>query len=96
MPGLTVKNSFVNGQPESNSKTISLHLLVVWTSNFILAACCWSATNNGKSNFFQEMLKQVQHDDPVRAGIVEHAEDYLYSSVRFYYTRKCLIELTAK
>jgi hypothetical protein len=33
---------------------------------------------------------------PVRAGIVEHAEDYLYSSARFYYNKKCLIELTGK
>jgi REP element-mobilizing transposase RayT len=36
------------------------------------------------------------HLNPVRAGIVEHAEDYLYSNARFYYNRKCLIELAEK
>ncbi len=36
------------------------------------------------------------HNNPVRAGVVEHAEDYLYGSARFYYNRKCLIELTDK
>ena len=36
------------------------------------------------------------HNNPVRAGIVEHAEDYLYSSARFYYNKKCLIELAPK
>ena len=36
------------------------------------------------------------HNNPVRAGLVEHAEDYLYSSARFYYNKKCLIELAAK
>ena len=33
------------------------------------------------------------HNKSVRAGIVEFAEDYLYSSARFYYNKKCLIEL---
>jgi hypothetical protein len=36
------------------------------------------------------------HNNPVRAGIVEFAEDYLYSSARFYYNKKCLIELSPK
>ncbi|HVX26968.1 MAG TPA: transposase [Parafilimonas sp.] len=36
------------------------------------------------------------HNNPVRAGFVEHAEDYLYSSARFYYNKKCLIDLAAK
>ena len=36
------------------------------------------------------------HNNPVRAGVVKHAEDYLYSSARFYYYKKCLIELAAK
>ena len=36
------------------------------------------------------------HNNPVRAGIVEHPEDYLYSSARFYYNKKCLLELAAK
>jgi len=36
------------------------------------------------------------HINPVRAGLVEHAEDYLYSSGRFYYNKKCLIELASK
>ena len=36
------------------------------------------------------------HLNPVRAGIVENVEDYLYSSARFYYNKKCLIDLAAK
>jgi len=40
-----------------------------------------------------EQRTEYIHENPVRAGIVEHAEDYVYSSARFYYNKKCLIEL---
>ncbi len=33
------------------------------------------------------------HENPVDAGIVEHAEDYLYSSARDYVGRKGLIDV---
>jgi hypothetical protein len=33
------------------------------------------------------------HDNPVRAGIVENVEDYLYSSARNYSGLKGLIEV---
>ncbi len=36
------------------------------------------------------------HYNPVKAGIVEHGEDYLYSSARFYYNKKCLLPLSSK
>ena len=37
---------------------------------------------------------QYIHNNPVRAGIVENVEDYVYGSARFYYGRKCLLELS--
>ena len=46
----------------------------------------------------QKMLQQKReyiHNNPVRAGIVEFAEDYVYSSARFYNNKKCLIQLAA-
>ena len=33
------------------------------------------------------------HENPVRAGIVENAEDYLYSSARDYCGRKGLVNI---
>jgi hypothetical protein len=44
-----------------------------------------------------EMLKQrlnYTHENPFRAGIVENAEDYLYSSARDYCGRKGLVNVT--
>jgi putative transposase len=43
-----------------------------------------------------EMLRQrlnYTHENPVRAGIVESAEDYLYSSARDYCGRKGLVNI---
>ena len=34
------------------------------------------------------------HDNPVKDGIVEQAEDYIYSSARDYSGRKGLLEVT--
>jgi hypothetical protein len=47
---------------------------------------------------WEETLRKRRyiHLNPVRADIVEHADDYLYSSARFYYNRKCLIDLAEK
>ena len=48
---------------------------------------------------YEKMWRQKTdyiHNNPVRAGVVEHAEDYLYSSARFYYNKKCLIDLAPK
>ena len=43
------------------------------------------------------MLQQrlnYTHENPVRAGIVENAEDYVYSSARDYAGKKGLVKLT--
>lgn len=43
-----------------------------------------------------EMLRQrvnYTHENPVRTGIVEHAEEYLYSSARDYCGRKGLVKV---
>lgn len=42
------------------------------------------------------MLQQrlnYTHENPVRAGIVENAEDYLYSSARDYCGQKGLVKI---
>ena len=41
--------------------------------------------------FYQKL--QYIHMNPVEAGFVEKAEDYVYSSARDFYGRKGLIEL---
>ncbi len=38
---------------------------------------------------------QYIHNNPVRAGIIENIEDYVYSSARFYYGKKCLLPLSS-
>ena len=56
----------------------------------------WQQNYHAVELSYEKMWRQRTdyiHNNPVRAGIVEHAEDYLYSSARFYYNRKCLIEL---
>jgi len=44
-------------------------------------------------DFFQQKLDYI-HNNPVRAGIVDKAEEYKYSSARDFYGIKGLIELT--
>lgn len=41
---------------------------------------------------FHQKLGYI-HLNPVKAGFVEHEEDYLYSSARDFYNKKGLIEL---
>lgn len=45
------------------------------------------------SNEFIEQKVNYIHDNPVRAGIVEHPEDYLYSSARNYADLESLIDV---
>ncbi len=44
-------------------------------------------------DFFEQKLKYI-HQNPVRAGIVELEEEYIYSSARDFYNRRGLLELT--
>jgi putative transposase len=44
------------------------------------------------SKFIQQKLDYI-HNNPVRAGIVENPEDYLYSSARNYANLKAVIEI---
>lgn len=46
---------------------------------------------NSNAFFFEKM--NYIHQNPVQAGWVENAEDYLYSSARFYGNRKCLLDV---
>lgn len=65
-------------------------------------------SNNKKYQFWQQQFHPIElfsnrmmdskleyiHNNPVKAGIVEKPEDYLYSSARDYCGRKGLIEIT--
>ncbi len=42
--------------------------------------------------FFKQKLNYI-HNNPVRAGIVDKEEEYIYSSARDFYNRKGLLEL---
>ena len=42
--------------------------------------------------FFFEKINYI-HQNPVRAGWVKNAEEYLYSSARFYADKNCLLEI---
>jgi putative transposase len=44
-------------------------------------------------DFFRQKMNYI-HQNPVRAGIVDKEEEYIYSSARDFYGRKGLIELT--
>jgi len=48
---------------------------------------------SGTAGFFRQKLDYI-HNNPVRAGIVDKAEEYRYSSARDFYGVKGLIELT--
>ena len=59
----------------------------------------WQESNHAIhfSPHFPDVFKQkfdYIHDNPVRAGIVENAEDYVYSSARDYAGKKGLVKLT--
>lgn len=56
----------------------------------------WRQDNQPKELFSEGFIKQKLdyiHNNPVEAGMVENAEDYLYSSARDYGTRKGLIDV---
>ncbi len=46
------------------------------------------------SDYFFSQKTDYIHQNPVRAGIVEHEEDYLYLSARYFYDKKCLVQLS--
>jgi REP element-mobilizing transposase RayT len=56
----------------------------------------WTHENQPKelitNEFMQQKLNYI-HENPVRAGIVENAEDYLYSSARNYAGMLSLIQI---
>jgi putative transposase len=35
------------------------------------------------------------HMNPVKAGLVDNPEEYVYGSARFYYNRKCLVNISS-
>jgi len=45
------------------------------------------------SKFIREKIDYL-HQNPVRAGIVERPEDYLYSSARWYAGLDCMLNVT--
>jgi putative transposase len=56
----------------------------------------WTHENHADYIYSQKFLEQkikYIHENPVRSGIVEHAEDYLYSSARNYADRDYLFEV---
>lgn len=56
----------------------------------------WTSDNHPEEIFSDDFLKiklDYIHENPVRAGLVKHAEDYLYSSGADYCNRKGLIEI---
>jgi putative transposase len=61
-----------------------------WTEKELqnLAVQLWQQDNHSIELFDPKILRQQPdyiHDNPVVAGIVERAEEYLYSSARNYY-----------
>ena len=56
----------------------------------------WTHENHAielHSNEFIDQKLDYIHQNPVRAGIVEHAEDYLYSSARNYSGLSSMLEI---
>lgn len=56
----------------------------------------WTYENPAIELYGPEMIESRMgyiHENPVRAGLVENAEDYLYSSARNYSGLKGLIEV---
>jgi REP element-mobilizing transposase RayT len=57
----------------------------------------WTHENHAEliySNQFIAQKVNYIHNNPVRAGIVEHPEDYLYSSARSFAGLHCLLDVT--
>ncbi len=58
--------------------------------------CFWQDSYHPIELSYNKIMDQklnYTHENPVDAGIVEHAEDYLYSSARDYIGRKGLIDV---
>ncbi|HLP05348.1 MAG TPA: transposase [Paludibacter sp.] len=56
----------------------------------------WTHENHAEiiySNKFIDQKINYIHENPVRSGIVEYADDYLYSSARAYAGKSCLLEI---
>jgi hypothetical protein len=56
----------------------------------------WTHENHAEEIFSNKFIEQkilYIHDNPVRAGIVENQEDYLYSSARDYADKESVIEI---
>jgi REP element-mobilizing transposase RayT len=57
----------------------------------------WSHENHAvylySSSFIREKMEYL-HNNPVRAGWVEKAEDYLYSSARYYAGLDCVLKIS--
>ena len=57
----------------------------------------WTHENHAEeiwSNKFIDQKVEYIHQNPVRAGFVQRAEEYLYSSARAYAGLDCLVEVT--
>ena len=58
----------------------------------------WTHDNHAEEIYGNKFIEQkinYIHDNPVRAGIVEKAEDYLYSSARYFAGLDCMLEIAA-
>jgi len=78
-----------------------------WMLNLFIEAG-WQNSNNNKWQLWQQDNKPIEitspemfyqkleyiHRNPVKAGFVEHEEDWLYSSARDFHGKKGLIELS--
>ncbi len=64
-------------------------------TNYQLWKQDYHAVELGTETMWKQRADYI-HYNPVRAGIVENVEDYIYSSARFYYSKKCLIQLSSK
>jgi len=56
----------------------------------------WTNDNHPEEIFSEDFMKtklNYIHENPVRAGLVENSEDYLYSSVANYFKGKGLMEI---
>jgi hypothetical protein len=78
-----IKKFAYSGERNSNSKTYKF-----WQQDY-------HAAELSIKKMWQQRIGYT-HNKPVSAGIVKHAQDYLYSNARFYYNKKCLIKLAPK
>ena len=56
----------------------------------------WTHENHAEEIFSNQFILQkinYIHENPVRAGIVEKAEDYLYTSARYFAGMDCLLKI---